>query len=98
MLKFFWNGIKENGGALQKCSYVEYTKGEICIYSRTFSKFSKGVEEAFKVTNVCVFGSYSTLKVTPTHPLYSEVKAAVEAKKAHDKKRWAKMGRRGLRK
>ena len=38
-LKFFWNGIKENSGKLQRCHYsgsqlISFPAGTITIYAR----------------------------------------------------------------
>jgi hypothetical protein len=99
MLKFFWNGIKDNGGKLQTVSYsdgtlVNYPAGTITIYKREYSGFSDGIAKAFAVENDSeIMTDYivtDLIRVEPTHPLYGEVAAALAAKKVHDAKRWAK--------
>src|SRR5689334_92667 len=99
MLKFYWNGIKDNGGKLQTVSYsdsmlVNYPAGTITIYKREYTSFSEGIRKAFEVENNSDMQSdyfeTDAIRVQPTHPLYVEVAKALAQKKAHDAKRWAK--------
>lgn len=99
MLKFFYNGIKDNGGKLQLASYSDdsYRRerdGVITIYARHYRSFSAGIRAAFTVENNTEIQSdyfeQDRIRVAPTHPLYPEVLQACEAKKIHDQKRWAK--------
>lgn len=99
MLKFYWNGIKEDGGKLQTCTYhdgklINYPEGTITIYKKDYNSFSKGVHAAFAVENdsdmqsdYCVT---DTIRIIPAHPLYGVISSALAKKKAHDSKRWAK--------
>jgi hypothetical protein len=100
MLKFFWNGIKENGGKLQTVSYsdgklINYPEGTISIYKREYSGFTAEIRKAFEVSNDSEMQSdyivTDVIRVRPDHALYGEVKKATEAKKVHDAKRWAKL-------
>lgn len=91
---FFWNGIKDQRGAkLQKCWYSEmgpggsvtgrYPEGTITIYAREYCRFSDKVRACFLVENdtdtqVDYFDS-DRIRVIPAHPLYPQVKAALEA-------------------
>lgn len=86
-LKFFYNGIKDNGGKLQKAFYADgvlrsHPAGTITIYARNYRRFSDGVREAFTVENnsdsMTDYFESDTIRVRPDHPLYSEVKAALE--------------------
>lgn len=90
-LKFYYNGIKDNGGKLQKCSYsdgqlIHYPAGTITIYKRDHEAFSQGVRDAFKVDNdsdmQTDYFEKDRIRVTPEHPLYSQVRAALQAKRA----------------
>jgi hypothetical protein len=94
-IKFFYNGIKINGGKLQACCYFRDVKNEsiqICKQSKKSdltSRFSKEVEEFFTIKNdtdlmTDCFDSDSIL-VCPDHPLYSDVLKAFEDK-AHKNK------------
>lgn len=95
-LKFFWNGIKVNGGNLQGCHYSDgelknYPAGTLSIYKKGYDSFSKEIREFFVVNNnsdsQTDYFETDTIRVIPTHKLYNEVKAAIEAGKA----RYAKM-------
>jgi hypothetical protein len=87
MLKFFYNGIKDNGGELQKCSYSEsqlisYPAGTITIYAKHYARFSAGIKAAFTVENntdgMTDYFENDKIRVVPTHPLYAEVLAAAK--------------------
>ena len=99
MLTFYYNGIKENGGALQTCWYSNgklknYPAGTITIYKREYSKFSAGIHQAFSVTNdtdsMTDYFDKDTIRVMPDHPLYAQVNAALEKNAARNAKRYAK--------
>lgn len=92
MLKFFWNGIKENGGNIQRCWFsdgklINHPEGTLTIYAKDYRDFSKGVYESFKVENgtdiMTDYFETSHIRVVPSHPLYGQVKAAHEAQQAH---------------
>lgn len=92
MLKFYWNGIKDNGGKLQTCHYsdgqlINYPSGTLTIYKREYSGFSVGIREAFKVENdTDIMTDYivqDVIRVKPDHPLYAEVFAAMMSAKEH---------------
>src|SRR5713101_7296753 len=87
-LKFFYNGIKDNGGKLQLCSYsdgelISYPKGTLTIYARKYDGFSQGVHDAFAVENgtdmQTDYYEKDRIRVLPSHPLYAQVKAAQDA-------------------
>lgn len=95
-LKFFWNGIKENGGKLQKCWYSDgpftsHPAGTITIYARDYNRFSAGVNEAFAVLNdtdmQTDYFETDRIRVTPSHALYAQVQAACASQAAHSAKR-----------
>lgn len=86
---FYYNGIKDaKGEKLQKCWYsasqmINYPAGTITIYAKNYSRFSALVNACFAVKNdtdsqVDYFDS-DRIYVIPAHPLYGQVKAAMEA-------------------
>jgi hypothetical protein len=88
-LKFFWNGIKANGGKLQKCFYsnsalLHHPAGTITIYARDYSRFSSEVRSQFIVENdsdiMTDYFEEDRIRVLPDHPLYAQVKAACDAR------------------
>ena len=96
MLKFHWNGIKDDGGKLQTCHYVadilnNHPACTITIYKREYSDFSAGVREAFKVHDETdtqtdyIVQEY--IRVEPSHPLYGEVYKAWKAQEEHHAKK-----------
>ena len=105
-LKFFYNGIKANGGKLQKAHFSDSPlhnrpAGTITIYARDYSRFSAEIREAFTVENdtdsMTDYFENDRIRVEPNYPLYAEVKKAVDAQAAHSKARqerreslWAK--------
>lgn len=90
---FYWNGIKDAKGAkLQKCSYSEgrllhHPECTITIYARDYIHFSAKVRECFAVENdtdsMADYFDSDRIRVIPAHPLYPQVKAALEARDAH---------------
>lgn len=102
---FYWNGIKDAKGApLQKAYYSDYgpngsTTGKfpphtICIYARDYNRFSAKVGACFAIQNdsdiqTDYFDS-DRAHVIPAHPLYPQVKAALDAQEAHRAKRAAR--------
>ena len=93
MLKFYWNGIKEDGGNLQKCSYsmsqlINFQSGTITIYARTYSDFSAGVRKSLNVENnsdhQTDYVVSDHIRVEPTHRLYKAVFAAYSHAVAHN--------------
>lgn len=101
---FYWNGIKDAKGAkLQPCSYSDgelrsYPAGTISIYARDYSRFSDKVSECFAVQNdtdtMTDYFDSDRIRVIPSHPLYAQVKAAMQASKDHFAKRMAKRAAR----
>ena len=88
-LKFFWNGIKDERGRIQLCSYsnaplISYPAGTITIYKRDYKPFSAGVREAFSVENQSELQSdyfeKDRIRVMPSHPLHEQVLIAMTAK------------------
>ena len=84
-LKFYYNGIKENGGRLQLCSYTDgkllhHPEGTITIYGKRYRDFSDGVRAAFTVENNTEletdYFENDRIRVTPDHPLYPQVRDA----------------------
>ena len=93
-LRFFWNGIKENSGKLQRCHYsgsqlISFPAGTITIYARDYKPFSVEVRAAFVAEDASDFATDYVVKehirVKPDHPLYGVVHAAMLAEKMHKK-------------
>ena len=106
MLKFYWNGIKEDGGKLQRAWYsfgnlLNHPADTITIYGRDYKSFSAGVQAAFVVENdsdmQTDYFEQDRIRVHSDHPLYAEVFAAYEKAQAHSKARHVKwVARHGL--
>ena len=103
MITFYWNGIRANGGPLQKCSYsIEpYTAQNrlapdtIIIRAKEYSGFDQTVRNAFLVennTDIMTDSFYmDTIQVKADHQLYQDVSSAYQKRKEHDTKisdRW----------
>lgn len=100
-LRFFWNGIKTNGGKLDLCrfdghSLINYPAGTITINKRNHSPFSPEVRAAFTVQNesdgMTDYFEKDHIRVVPTHPLYAQVADALAKFNAHYDKRFGKVG------
>lgn len=98
MLKFFYNGIKGSDGKLQKAYYSEgkllnHPDGTITIYGKNYSGFSAEVNQTFEVENgTDIMSDYfeqDRIRVTPAHPLYAQVRAALEQGRARSERRYA---------
>lgn len=98
-IKFFWNGIKEGNGKLQRCHYscgmlINFPVGTITIYARDYAPFSGGIQRAFSVTNDSdIYTDYivqDVIRVQPDHPLYRKVRAALDAQAAHHQAMYVK--------
>lgn len=99
MLKFYYNGIKENGGKLQKAFYsmggdIGLTGGTITIYAREYTRFSEGVRKEFTVENnsdaMTDYFEEDKIRVASNHEHYPEVLAAFEKAEAKNAARRAK--------
>ncbi len=99
MIKFYFNGIKEDGGKLQRCFFsdgqlINFPAGTLTIYKRDYDHFSAGVHAAFKVENDSDYQSdycvQDLIRVAPEHPLYHDVMDALLMAKAHNAKTSAK--------
>lgn len=87
--RFYWNGIKDAKGAkLQRAHYnagpySRLPEGTITIYARDYTRFSDKVRACFVVENdsdmMTDYFETDRIRVIPSHPLYPEVKAAMEA-------------------
>jgi hypothetical protein len=95
MLKFFYNGIKADGGKLEKCHYSagpytpesKLSDDTISITAREYVRFTAAIQQAFVVTNgtdtMTDYFEKDRIRVAPAHPLYAQVKAAHDAQTAH---------------
>jgi hypothetical protein len=95
--KFFYNGIKANGGKLQfayydDCPLRSYPAGTITIRARGYRGFSPEIAGAFKIENntdmQTDYFEKDCIRVLPTHDLYPAVHAALLARRAHYAKRY----------
>jgi len=101
-LKFYWNGLKEDGGKLQP--YYLSMGGfsadsgipadSLRVSAREYSHFSKGVWEAFDVSNdsdsMTDYFDKDRFTVRPDHPLYPEILEAYKKCRAHNHARQVK--------
>lgn len=98
-LRFVWNGIKVGTqGKLQRAQYSDgilcnRPAGTITIYARDYSGFSAEVAEAFTVQNdtdsQTDYFEKDRIRVQPDHPLYDAVKAALEAGRSRQERRFS---------
>lgn len=95
-LRFFWNGIKGSDKKLQRVFYsdgalMNSPAGTITIYGRDYRSFSAEIRDAFKVENdsdmMTDYFEQDRIRVTPDHPLFDQVKIALQAREAHYAKR-----------
>ncbi len=98
-LRFYWNGIKCDNGALELCSYsngtlTNYPEGTITIYARDYRRFSKEAARWFHVENesdsMTDYFDDDKIRVCPNHPLYNHVALAHAAQELHHEKRMEK--------
>lgn len=98
-LQFMWNGIKVGKqGKLQRAHYSDgclchYPAGTITIYAKDYSGFSAEVADAFAIQNdtdiQTDYFEKDRIRVEPSHALYVQVKAAMNASLAHYERRFA---------
>jgi hypothetical protein len=100
-LRFFWNGMKANGGQLQRAYYslgnlIDYPADTLSISARDYGSFSKEVDACFTVTNnsdpYSDYHDNDRIRVCSNHPLYSLVLEAYQAQEWHETARRAKRG------
>lgn len=77
-IRFFWNGIKVNGGKLIRCYYFTDSKSDsVTISARDYDHLPR---DMFKVKNETdLYTDYfdsDSATVTPEHPLYKYARAA----------------------
>lgn len=103
MLKFYWNGIKENGGKLQRAWYsygnlLNYPAETITIYGRDYASFSPEIQKAFTIENdsdmMTDYFEQDRIRVRPDHPLYAEVFATYQKAQTHSNARSEKWNQR----
>lgn len=97
-LRFYWNGIKANGGGLQKAYYslgnvYDYPADVISINARDWGSFSAEVGKCFHVSNnsdmQTDYHDNDHIRVCSNHPLYAVVLEAFRAQERHEEKRKA---------
>lgn len=101
-LKFFYNGIKDNGSKLQTCFYskgqlINYPVNTLTIYKKEYASFTPGIQAAFTVQNDTEIETdyivQDVIRVEPSHPLYTEVLTAYEKQES---RRAAKAARKSI--
>jgi hypothetical protein len=99
-LRFFWNGIKGSDGTLQKCSYsgsklTSYPAGTITIYGKHYRSFSAEVAAHFTIYDASDpatdYFADETIRVTPDHPLYAQVRTALLQHEDHYEGRYKRL-------
>jgi hypothetical protein len=101
-LKFFWNGIKANGGKLQKAHFTKgnftpeamakygFDNDTITVYNRSYIRFTQEIREVFTVVNesdmVTDYFETDRIRVKKDHPLYAQVLKAFYAQEEHNQK------------
>jgi hypothetical protein len=97
MLKFFYNGIKENKDKLQKAhfsmgGYIGMPEGTITIYKRDYGRFTQEVSNSFVVQNdtdsMTDYFCKDRIRIMPDHKLYADVLAAYVKQQEHCRKRY----------
>lgn len=94
MLKFFYNGIKENSGKLQKAMYSQSTdnngKTFFNVYAREYTRFSEEIKKSFIVHNdtdtMTDYFDQDMIMVYSDHPLYNQVSEAFDKQQKHCQK------------
>ena len=97
-LKFFYNGIKVNGGKLQKAFFSKgnltswamekygYDSDTLTVYAREYAGFSAEIRGIFQVENdsdmMTDYFEKDRIRVTKGHPLYGQVLKSFEAQEA----------------
>ena len=90
-IKFYWNGLKVNGGDLIKCYYRVNDDASVTIYADGYGPDLP--REYFTVKNDSdIYTDYfdkDSAEVAPAHPLYKYVRyAAYKAAKRQEKRGW----------
>jgi len=104
-IKFYYNGLKVDGGKLQKASYSfqsEWTTGnrtvptQLTLYGKNYKSFSKDVCDALTVQNdsdlMTDYFEQDRIRIQPGHPLFV---AAAKGYVKHTEKIIARMAKRG---
>lgn len=89
-MKILWNGIKSEG-RLAKAHYsggqlLNHSAGTVSVYFGTFNLTPEIVQELRPSDDSDAMTDYYELpvaRVEPSHPLYAEVKAALDEQNAH---------------
>jgi len=98
-LRFYWNGIKVNGGGLQKAYYslgnlYDYPEDTLSINARDWRSFSAEVKGCFVVSNnsdlQTDYHDNDHIRVCSNHPLYPAVMEAYRVQERHEAGRRAK--------
>ncbi len=96
-VKFFWNGIKVNGGKLNRAHYsdsklINHPEGTFTIYARDYSGVPTipGLAIHNDTDTMTDYFEKDRIRVAPDNPFYSQVEEAFDKQEAHREKRWAK--------
>lgn len=103
-LRFYWNGIKVNGGELQRAYYtlgnlIDYPEDTLSMNARDYGSFRFGeVSACFTIQNdtdpYSDYHDHDRIRICSNHPLYSLVMEAYQAQERHEVKRVAKRAAR----
>lgn len=95
-VKFMWNGIKVDG-KLHKCWYSNssltgFPEGTITIYGKHYQDLPaiEGLTIENDSDSMTDYFENDRVRITPNHPLYNEVKSALDKLNEHNEKRFAK--------
>ena len=91
-----WNGIKVDG-KLHKCWYsisnlIGFPEGTITIYGKHYQDLPaiEGLTIENDSDSMTDYFENDRVRITPNHPLYNEVKSALDKLNEHNEKRFAK--------
>ncbi len=91
-MKFYWNGIKAEGEKLWRAFYSDaslchHPAGTLTIYARDYHRAPAAIRAAFQVENnsdmMTDYFETDLIRVLPGHPLYAQVRAALDAANSH---------------
>ena len=77
-IRFFWNGIKVNGGKLIRCYYFTDSRSDsVTIGARDYDHLPRDLFTVKNETDLySVYFDSDSATLTPAHPLYKYARAA----------------------
>lgn len=96
-IKFYYNGIRVDGGELIKCGYSVRDNGEISIFARNYDSLPRDIFEVKNDTDLYTdyFDEDST-DLQPDHPLYKYARYAALKAQAKDAERGIKYNKKEI--